>query len=143
MRAEFYDPNDRETVVGVATWDGRVVHVSSGDDAARDRIRRVFRLTPVVVDDPALRPLSARGESVIQPGSLEWFRTAAVSRAQEAGLAARIVPEAQGQGGWDPASAYRTFRQTVAHLVGRARNEGQDLEQAGEARPDGGAESAG
>jgi hypothetical protein len=59
------------------------------------------------------------------------------------GLAGRIVPEVQGQGGWDPASAYRTFRQTVAHLVGRARNEGEDLEQAGEARPEGGAEGAG
>jgi hypothetical protein len=137
MRAEFYDPNDPETVVGVATWDGRTAHASSDDDAARDGIRRVFRLTPVVLDDPALRPLGARGESVIQPGSLEWFRTAAAARASEVGLAARIVPEVQGQGGWDPASAYRTFRQTVAHLVGRARSEGEDVEQAGETRPEG------
>jgi hypothetical protein len=139
MRVEFHDPEDPETVVGVGTWNGRTVHVTSDDNDARDKIRRVFRLTPVVVDDAALRPLSAGGEAVIQPGSLEWFRTAAVARAPEAGLRARIVPEVQGHGGWDPASAYRTFRQTVALLVSRAQTEGEGVEQAGETRPEGGA----
>jgi hypothetical protein len=137
MRAEFYDPQDQEKVLGVALWDGRIAHVQADDDDLRAKVERVFRLTPVVVDDAALRPLSARGVAVIQPGSLEWFRTAAAVRAREEGLRARIVPEVQGQGGWDPASAYRTFRQTVAHLAGRARTDGEGVEQAGETRPGG------
>jgi hypothetical protein len=138
VRADFHDPDDPETVVGVAGWDGRTVRIDAAENGVRERIQRVFRPSPIVVDDPALRPLSSHGEAVIQPGSLEWFRIAAVARAPEEGLRARIVPEVQGQGGWDPASAYRTFRQTVAHLVTRARSEGEGPEQPGEARPEGG-----
>jgi hypothetical protein len=139
MRAEFYDAGDREAVVAVARWDGRTVHVDGADPDVVDRVRRVFRPTPVVVDDPALRPLASHGEAMIQPGTLEWFRTAATARGAESGLGVRIVPEVQGQGGWDPASAYRTFRQTVAHLVGRAQEDGERAEQSAESRPEGAA----
>jgi hypothetical protein len=117
MRAEFYRSNDEGTVVGSATWDGRSVHVDAEDDAVQAVLRRIFRLTPVVVEDPSLRPLYAKGEVMAHPGTLEWFREAALTRAEREGLRVRLVPEAAGRGGWDPASAYRTFRQTVARLV--------------------------
>ena len=35
------------------------------------------------------------------------------------GLSARLVPEVVGQGGWDPAAAYRTFREEMTRLLGR------------------------
>jgi hypothetical protein len=137
VRAEFYEEDDPERVAAVARWNGRTVDVDASTDDAEDRVRRAFRLTPVVVDDPALRPLAARGESVVQPGSLEWFRTAALTRAGETGYRVRMVPEVRGHGGWDPASAYRTFRQTVAHLVAQADEQGEGPEQAAESRPEG------
>jgi hypothetical protein len=138
VRAEFHDPDDPETVLGVARWDSGTVRVEAAENGVREGIGRVFRPSPVVVDEPALRPLSSHGEALVHPGSLEWFRVAALTRAAEEGLRARIVPEVQGQGGWDPASAYRTFRQTVAHLVTRAHAEGEAPEQPGETRPEGG-----
>ncbi|MFL5797473.1 MAG: hypothetical protein ACJ77A_06005 [Actinomycetota bacterium] len=116
MRAEFYRPDDPETVVGLARWDGRRPQVEASDDEMRSVIRRIFRPSPVVADDPSLRPLGTKGESVLQPGSLEWFRTAAITRAPEDGLVARLVPEVPSSTGWDPASAYRTFRQVVTRL---------------------------
>ena len=136
MRAEFYRPDDVEDVVGVARWDGRTVHVDAPEEEMRSRISRVFRLTPVVADDPAFRPLGTRGEAVLEPGTLDWFRAAAVTRVGE-GLSVRLVPEVQGQGGWDPASAYRTFRQAVATMVARSQPQEQPTEQAGETRPEG------
>jgi hypothetical protein len=117
MRAEFYGPDDEGTVVASAAWDGRSVRIEADDAAVRASLERVFRLTPVVVEDPSLRPLYAKGEVVVHPGSLEWFREAAITRAEREGLRVRLVPEAAGRGGWDPASAYRTFRQEVARLV--------------------------
>ena len=116
MRAEFYRPDDPAEVVGAARWDGRTARVEAGDQDTGSAISRVFRPTPVVVDDPSLRPLGAHGESVVQPGSLDWFRAAAVTRSDEEGLRVRFVPQVRVGGGWDPASAYRTFRQTVARL---------------------------
>jgi hypothetical protein len=116
MRAEFYRPDDPADVVGLARWDGRVARVEAADQDTETAIVRVFRPTPVVVDDPTLRPLGAHGESVVQPGSLDWFRAAAVTRSDEEGLRVRFVPQVRVGGGWDPASAYRTFRQTVARL---------------------------
>jgi hypothetical protein len=117
MRAEFYRPDDPSEVLGQARWNGRTAVVETEDDDARAAIARVFRLTPVVLDDPSLRPLGAHGESVVQPGSLDWFRAAAMSRAESEGIRVRFVPEVRGKDGWDPASSYRTFRQTVARLV--------------------------
>jgi len=117
MRAEFYRPDDSEEVLGTARWDGRAAQVEAADPGVRSAIDRIFRATPVVLDDPSLRPQGARGEVVVQPGTLDWFRAAA-SRAAGEGLRVRFVPEARAPGGWDPASAYRTFRQAVARLVG-------------------------
>jgi hypothetical protein len=117
VRVELYRPEHPETVVAVTRWvDGRPV-VETEDDELRPVVVRMFRPTPVVVDDPALRYAGAHGESVLQPGSVEWFRTVALVRAPEEGLAARIVPEAAGGRGWDPAAAYQTFRRSVTRLV--------------------------
>jgi hypothetical protein len=116
VRADFYREADPETVVGSARWDGRRAEVTSEDTDVRGALSRLFRATPVVVDDPSLRSAGTFGESVIQPGSLEWFRLAALSRAQNADLRVRLVPEVEVKTGWDPASAYRTFPQVVTHL---------------------------
>ena len=70
--------------------------------------------------------LGARGESVIQPGSIEWFRAAAFDRAEREGFAVRVVPEVTGQGGWDPAAAYRTFREDMTRLIDRGIDERAD-----------------
>ena len=117
MRAEFYRGDESGTVVGTATWDSFRVQVESDDPKTRRAIGRIFRPTPVVVDDAALRSLGANGEAVLQPGSMEWFEAAATRRAADEGLAVRLVPEARGHGGWDPASAYRTFRQSVGRIL--------------------------
>jgi hypothetical protein len=120
MRAEFYRPDQPDRVVGMAVWDGRKATTESPDDEARRALARIFRKAPVVVDDPALLPQGARGQVVLEPGSLSWFRAAAQNRAAEVGLFARIVPEVEGGGGWDPAAAYRTFRESVEQLVAGA-----------------------
>ncbi|HEX9377627.1 MAG TPA: hypothetical protein VGB19_15490 [Actinomycetota bacterium] len=133
MRAEFYRPDDPEKVVATARWDGRRAQIESDDDAARASVRKILRPTPVVVDDGSLRPLGSSGESVVQPGTLEWFRAAAQARAAPEGLRARLVPEALAHTGWDPASAYRTFRQVVADLESPATHGSEP--QAESARP--------
>ena len=125
MRAEFYRGDESGTVVGTATWDSFRVQVESDDPKTRRAIGRIFRPTPVVVDDAALRSLGANGEAVLQPGSMEWFEAAATRRAADEGLAVRLVPEARGHGGWDPASAYRTFRQSVDRILAGPRDEGE------------------
>jgi hypothetical protein len=130
MRVEFYRSDDPETVVGAALWDGRRVVIDEDDKDVRAAFSRVFRLTPVVVDDASLRTLGAGGEALLEPGSLEWFEAAANRRGPEEGFAVRVVPEAVGRGGWDPASAYRTFRQSVRRLV-----VGQPAEPEGDDEP--------
>jgi hypothetical protein len=137
MRAEFYRADDPEAVVGVARWDGEAARVEARDADVVSKITRIFRPAPVLVADQSMRPLGTRGEAVVQPGNLDWFRAAAYSRAQEAGLRVRLVPEARGRGGWDPASAYRTFRQAVAVMDSTAVEEGEGPEQPGETRPEG------
>ena len=137
MRAEFYRPGHPEDVVGVARWDGKAARIETDDAEVRSRITRVFRSSPVAVADPSMRPLDTGSEAMVQPGSLDWFRTAAFARAKEADLGVRLVPEVRGRGGWDPASAYRTFRQAVAQMAKDAGAEGEGLEQPGEARPEG------
>src|SRR5918999_5047817 len=133
MRVEFHLPDDPERVVAEADWDGFRAVVRAPDEERRAAVERFFRPTPVVLEDPALRPRGSRGETVLQPGSLEWFRAAALTRAMEAGLAARIVPEVAGPGGWDPAAAYRTFRESVDLLLGRNGHPvSADAEQPGD-----------
>jgi hypothetical protein len=116
MRVEFFRPNAPDEVVGRARWDGRRAVIEAEDDAVKQQVAEVFRLTPVVVEDASMRSLGSHGMSVLQPGSLEWFRAAALTRAGRVGLAARMVPEFAPGTGWDPAADYRTFRNQIRHL---------------------------
>ena len=123
MRADFYLSEDPETVVGTARWTGRRAEVSASDDQVRATLTRLFRPTPVVVDDPSQRSRGAVGEVVVQPGSLEWFRLVGPARAPSAGLQVRLVPEVPVKTGWDPAADYSTFRKVVSHLESPASRE--------------------
>jgi hypothetical protein len=137
MRVEFYRPDAPERVVATARWDDRAAAVDAPIEGDSALLEAIFRPTPIVVaDDPSLRSMGARGEVVVRPGTLEWFRTAALVRSASQGLAARIVPEITGQGGWDPASAYRTFRQSVDGLARRGvRQPAEASPQIGETTP--------
>jgi hypothetical protein len=109
VRAEFTRPEAPEEVVGTATWRRASVEVTAGNEEADAAIRRVFRPAPVAIDDPALRAAGTFGPAILFPGTLQWFRAAALVRGQAEGLAVRFVPEGDGRVGWDPAGAYRTF----------------------------------
>lgn len=115
MRAELYRPEDPERTVAVATWTPGGSNLEVADPTA-GRIDRVLRATPVVVEDASLRSLGTHGETLLHPGSLEWFRAALIARAGELGLGVRFVRE-RIQGGWDPAAAYRTFEEQVDRLA--------------------------
>jgi hypothetical protein len=106
--------------VASATWlDGRVV-VEADDPDLKGSIERAFRPVPVVVDDPSLRYPGTRGESVLQPGDLEWFRAVAQVRvSSETGLVARSVPGVT-VGGYDPAANYRRFSEQIERLESRS-----------------------
>ena len=94
--------------------------VESEDPELEASIRRAFRSIPVVMDDPSLRYPGTRGESVLQPGDLEWFRAVALVRVPaETGLVARIVPGVT-VGGYDPAANYRRFQEQIERLVARS-----------------------
>ena len=116
MRIEFFRPGSPDEVVERARWDGTRVVIEANDEEIRTQLERVYRLTPVVVDDASMRMLGADGVSVLQPGSLEWFRAASFTRAAEFGLAARVVSESRPGSGWDPASNYRTFRNQMRRV---------------------------
>jgi hypothetical protein len=105
--------------VASATWlDGRAV-VESDDPDLKASIERAFRPVPVVVDDPSLRYPGTRGESVLQPGDLGWFRAVAQVRVPaETGLVARSVPGVT-VGGYDPAANYRRFSEQIERLESR------------------------
>jgi hypothetical protein len=111
MRAEFFRRDDPKTVVGTAIWEASAVRVQSGDRGIREALSRVFRPTPVALDDPTLRDPAAGGVSVVEPGDLHWFRTAAVVRGPREGLGVRFVTEKPG--GWDPAGSYRPLEDWV------------------------------
>lgn len=115
MRAELYRPDDPEAPVAVATWSEGVSTLLVEDDSV-DGLDRLLRPTPVVTEDPSLRHLGTHGESLLHPGSLEWFHAALLTRSAELGLAVRFVRETI-QGGWDPAGNYRTFEQQVDRLA--------------------------
>jgi hypothetical protein len=115
VRIEFHRPGAPDDVVGHAVWSGSHARISADHDGEREAIGVVFRPTPVVTDDPAYRRQGTRGEVVIQPGSLSWFRAAAFARAEEVGLVARAVPGVR-DGGWDPAAQYRRFGEVVERL---------------------------
>jgi hypothetical protein len=103
-----------------AVWLGDRVIVEADDPQRKAAIERAFRRTPVVVDDPSLRYPGTSGESVLQPGDLEWFRAVAQVRVPaETGLVARSVPGVTA-GGYDPAANYRRFSEQIERLVARS-----------------------
>ncbi len=111
MRAELYRPDAPESVVAIATWsDGRAnLEVL---DPSIERLDTLVRPTPVVVDDPSLRPPGSHGDALLEPGSSAWFRAALQTRAEPLGLRVRFVAR-QIVGGWDPAASYRSFDEQV------------------------------
>jgi hypothetical protein len=116
VRAELYRTDAPDAVVAVARWDGRTATAEPAGDGDVEGLDRLFRPTPVVVDDPSLRQLGQLGESLLQPGSVEWFRAALLTRAPKLGLSVRFVPEIEPGEGWDPAAAYRTFEDQIERL---------------------------
>ena len=115
MRAELYRPDAPDAVVAVATWDGRQARLDV-KDAPVPGLDRIFRPTPIAIDDPALRHPGTSGPVVLQSGDLPWFRAALLTRAPELGLAVRFVSGAV-VGGFDPASQYRSFEEQVERLT--------------------------
>lgn len=94
--------------------------VEADDPELKASIERAFRPIPVVVDDPSLRYPGTSGESVLQPGDLEWFRAVAQVRVPaETRLVARSVPGVT-VGGYDPAANYRRFPDQIERLVSHA-----------------------
>jgi hypothetical protein len=115
MRAELYRPDAADAVVAVAAWEGKQARLDV-KDASVPGLDRIFRPTPIAIDDPALRHPGTSGPAVLQPGDLEWFRAALLTRAPELGLAVRFVSGAV-VGGFDPASQYRSFEEQVERLT--------------------------
>jgi hypothetical protein len=105
--------------VASATWHGGRVSIDADDPDLRAALDRAFRSIPVVVDDASLRYPGTRGELVLQPGDLEWFRGVAQVRVPaETGLIPRFVPGVT-VGGFDPAANYRRFPEQIARLIDR------------------------
>lgn len=114
MRAELFRADDPNTVVAVATWSKGRTTLEVLDPSV-DGLDRILRPTPVVVDEPSLRAPGTSGEALLEPGSLDWFREALVTRAEPLGLRVRFVAT-EIVGGWDPAANYRTFEQQIERL---------------------------
>ncbi len=135
MRAEFYT-DDPKNVLSAVRWDRRGLDVS-GEQEMQPRVRRIFRPTPVVVDDPAFRTSGTSGPVVLHPGTLLWFRAAAQVRSEAEGLKVRFVPEGQDVMGWDPAGAYRAFSETIERKELSGVGARPEEAEAGETRPEG------
>lgn len=126
MRVEFSLPAipaegqvaspDPPSPVGSATWNDGIVEIESDDPDVRADLTKAFRRTPVVTSDGSYRRLGTHGEVQIPPGDLEWFRVVALVRVPaELGLHARLIPGVT-EGGYDPASGYRTFEESIERL---------------------------
>ena len=113
MLAEFSKEDAPDEVLGRAVWNGSGVHLDADDEQVRTSLARIFRLVPVVIDDPSLRSYGTSGPVQLAPGSLQWFRAAAEARAEQEGLRIRLVPNAEQAMGWEPAGAYRTFNKQI------------------------------
>lgn len=114
MRAELYRAVDPQAVVAVATWSNDRASLEVLDPTV-DGLDELLRPTPVVVDDASLRGQGSSGESLLEPGSLEWFREALLMRAEPLGLLVRFVTT-EIVGGWDPAANYRRFDEQIERL---------------------------
>lgn len=120
MRVDFYHAEEPEKIVATASWDGREAVLDRADDPATGAaVTRIFRAVPVVSDDPALRSSAGRGATVVEPGTLEWFRAAAQVRAPKVGLSARFIATVRVGSGYDPASNYRPFETQVERITQR------------------------
>jgi hypothetical protein len=118
VRAEFYrDAQGSKELVGTATWTDTGTTVDARTDDGRSILGKIFRPTPVAVDDPSLRSFGTLGDVVLQPGSMRWFLAAARSRAEHEGLEVHLVAEDAAALGWDPAGAYRTFVSSAERLA--------------------------
>jgi len=115
VRAELRRPDAPDAIVAVATWDGKQARLDLKDPSVSG-LDRIFRPTPIAIDDPSLRHAGTSGPVVLQPGDLEWFRAALLTRALELGLSVRFVSDAV-VGGFDPASQYRSFEEQVERLT--------------------------
>jgi hypothetical protein len=107
MRAEFYRARAPDRVVGVTTWDGRMVEIEADDPRVRDALARVFAASSVSVEDPSLRPGGTNGPTVVEPGDVVWFRVAARVRGEREGLSVRFVTDRPPR--WDPALDPQTY----------------------------------
>ncbi len=117
MQVELYRTGSPDDVVATVAYNGGQPTITSDDDALRDALTHAFRATPVVIDDAAYRRLGTRGEVMLEPGSLEWFRaTVQVRVPSETGLVGRFVPGVR-EGGYDPAAGYRTFEESIERLT--------------------------
>ena len=105
MRADFFRADDPENVVGSAEWDGRRAAIEAEDQGIRTSLQRVFRSAPVAL--PYRGPRGPEGETVVEPGDLQWFRAAASVRGQREGLQVRFVTDVAGR--WDPALDPQTY----------------------------------
>jgi hypothetical protein len=114
MRAELYRADAPDTPVAAASWDGSTAHIEALAEPI-EGLDGILRPIPVVADDASLRSQGTHGPTVLQPGSLEWFRAALLARAPALGLSVRFVPGIV-EGGWDPAAQYRTFEEHVDRL---------------------------
>jgi hypothetical protein len=112
MRADFFRPDTPQEVLARATWSGRRAVIEAEDEMLREALGRIFHPAPVTLVDASTRHPGSRGETVVEPGDLDWFRAAATIRGEREGLAVRFVTETPG--GWDPAGAYRSMRAWVA-----------------------------
>jgi hypothetical protein len=114
VRAELHRPDAPEAVVAIATWDSTQARLEVKVPSVVG-LDRILRTTPIATDDPSLRHPGTSGPVVLQPGDLEWFRAALLTRAPELGLTVTFVSEAV-EGGYDPASQYRSFEEQVERL---------------------------
>jgi len=116
VQAVIFDPEDEaQPVVATVTWTGTGVQIEADDDR-RASVARCFRATSVVTGDASYRALGTSGDVQVPPGSLEWFRAAALTRVPaEAGLGVRLVPGLES-GGYDPAAGYRPFEEQMERL---------------------------
>jgi hypothetical protein len=117
MKVELHRPDEPDTLVATVSWTDGQPAVDTQDDILRATLVKVFRRTPVVVDDASYRRMGTAGEVMIQPGDLEWFRAVVQARIPaETGLAARFVPGISA-GGFDPAAGYRSFEAQIERLT--------------------------
>jgi hypothetical protein len=116
VQAIFALPDAPDEPVARATWTGSGVTFEAEGEAVRSALERIFRRTPVVVDDPALRTAGTSGPVALPPGALQWFIAAARARGEAGGFRVLFSPSGAGAVGWDPAGTYRPFVRQIERI---------------------------